>query len=79
MVEALCQVKSAGDPDLESLRRTASPRLAAAAATCPDRFLLSHLVADIGRHGWEGDPDCAALVAVWERRVEGRWWKKDGF
>jgi hypothetical protein len=79
LVTALCSVKERDDPDLERLRREASPRLADVAAACPDRFLLSHLVATIRRHGLEDDPDCARLVAVWEGRVVGRWWKKDGF
>src|SRR5579884_1091926 len=68
LVAAACRRRD--DPDLTRLKHRAAERLAVAAETHPDRFLLSHLVADVWRHGWEDDPDCRRLVAVWRRRVD---------
>jgi hypothetical protein len=59
------------DPDLRRLKHPAAERLAVLAAAHPNRFLLSHLVAEIRSRGWEDDPDAARLLAVWEERIRG--------
>jgi len=47
LVAAACRRRD--DPDLTRLKHRAAERLAVAAETHPDRFLLSHLVADVCR------------------------------
>ncbi len=60
----------AADPDLTALKQDAASRLASLARSSADPFLLASFAGEARQHGWEDDPDCSQLLAIWHQRTD---------